>query len=606
MIGERVITVSRGRIPQELFDQVAAQSDIVDVISDYVQLSKAGKNYKGLCPFHGENTPSFVVSPDKGIYKCFGCGEGGNVISFVSQLEAISYPQAILKLAKRAGIQTDFVANFDDQNQEGKYKSEYDLLEFSKGFYHYYLNHTKEGKVAQDYLSQRGLSKEMIEKFEIGLSPSYSDALVKTLTNNQFSSDQALQLGLLNEHNGQYYDRFKSRIMFPIFNKVGKVVGFSGRVFLDGDTNLGKYVNSPESPLFQKGKLIYNFHEAKLAIRRQNRVVLFEGFLDVISAVEAGILESVATMGTAFTEDHGRELRRLTDQVIICFDGDKAGLAAANKAIPILLSQNFSVSVVEIPNKMDPDDFIKSKGKEAFIKLIDQAIPAIDYQYRYLKRQFNLEFMSHRDQFKRQIYHFAYTLQSVTLQELVLKKLAQDIAIGEQSILQEFASGKSQVYKNTNINNNKKEISQMSSKHLRDTKYDRSEKMLIHYMLKERRVALQVEKELNGYLNDPTRRNIVLYILDYYTIHETMNLQYFLNWIDEALVKPITDIIFECENLPSLNNDNVIRDLIAVVKEYVYRAQMDELKKQISEATLDHEKLELLGKVNQLKQQFGK
>lgn len=601
-----MITVSRGRIPQELFDQVAAQSDIVDVISDYVQLSKAGKNYKGLCPFHGENTPSFVVSPDKGIYKCFGCGEGGNVISFVSQLEAISYPQAILKLAKRAGIQTDFVANFDDQNQEGKYKSEYDLLEFSKGFYHYYLNHTKEGKVAQDYLSQRGLSKEMIEKFEIGLSPSYSDALVKTLTNNQFSSDQALQLGLLNEHNGQYYDRFKSRIMFPIFNKVGKVVGFSGRVFLDGDTNLGKYVNSPESPLFQKGKLIYNFHEAKLAIRRQNRVVLFEGFLDVISAVEAGILESVATMGTAFTEDHGRELRRLTDQVIICFDGDKAGLAAANKAIPILLSQNFSVSVVEIPNKMDPDDFIKSKGKEAFIKLIDQAIPAIDYQYRYLKRQFNLEFMSHRDQFKRQIYHFAYTLQSVTLQELVLKKLAQDIAIGEQSILQEFASGKSQVYKNTNINNNKKEISQMSSKHLRDTKYDRSEKMLIHYMLKERRVALQVEKELNGYLNDPTRRNIVLYILDYYTIHETMNLQYFLNWIDEALVKPITDIIFECENLPSLNNDNVIRDLIAVVKEYVYRAQMDELKKQISESTLDHEKLELLGKVNQLKQQFGK
>lgn len=606
MIGERVITVSRGRIPQELFDQVAAQSDIVDVISDYVQLSKAGKNYKGLCPFHGENTPSFVVSPDKGIYKCFGCGEGGNVISFVSQLEAISYPQAILKLAKRAGIQTDFVANFDDQNQEGKYKSEYDLLEFSKGFYHYYLNHTKEGKVAQDYLSQRGLSKEMIEKFEIGLSPSYSDALVKTLTNNQFSLDQALQLGLLNEHNGQYYDRFKSRIMFPILNKVGKVVGFSGRVFLEGDTNLGKYVNSPESPLFQKGKLIYNFHEAKLAIRRQNRVVLFEGFLDVISAVEAGVLESVATMGTAFTEDHGRELRRLTDQVVICFDGDKAGLAAANKAIPILLSQNFSVSVVEIPNKMDPDDFIKSKGKEAFIKLIDQAIPAIDYQYRYLKRQFNLEFMSHRDQFKRQIYHFAYTLQSVTLQELVLKKLAQDIAIGEQSILQEFASGKSQVYKNTNINNNKKEISQMSSKHLRDTKYDRSEKMLIHYMLKERRVALQVEKELNGYLNDPTRRNIVLYILDYYTTHETMNLQYFLNWIDEALVKPITDIIFECENLPSLSNDNVTRDLIAVVKEYVYRAQMDQLKKQISEATLDHEKLELLGKVNQLKQQFGK
>ena len=598
--------MGKGRIPQELFDEVVEKSDIVDVISDYVQLSKAGKNYKGLCPFHGENTPSFVVSPDKGIYKCFGCGEGGNVVSFVSSLEAISYPQAILKLAKRAGIETNNVLPSDESIQDAKFKNEFDILEFSKGFYHYYLNHTKEGKVALAYLHDRGMSDETIAKFGIGLAPSYSDALDKTLANNRYSLDVAMKLGLLNEHNGQYYDRFKSRIMFPIFDKIGHVVGFSGRVFLEGDTHLGKYVNSPESPIFQKGKLIYHLNDAKLAIRRHNRVLLFEGFLDVISAVEAGFVESVATMGTALTEDHSRELRRLTDQIILCFDGDKAGLAAANKAIPILMAQNFSVSVVEIPNKMDPDEFIKTHGKEAFSKLIDQAIPAIDYQYRYIKRQFNLEFVSHREQFKRQIYHFAYTLQSHTLQELILKKLAYDISIGEQSILQEFNSSKSQVYKNANINNNKNENLQIHSRQVRDTKYERSEKMLIHYMLKERRVALQVEKELNGYLNDPTRRNIVLYILDYYTTHETMNLQYFLNWIDEALVKPITDIIFECESLPPLGSDEVIYDLISVVKEYVYRAQMERLKKQISEATLDHEKLELLGKVNQLKQQFGK
>ena len=598
--------MGRGRIPQELFDQVIQKSDVVDVISDYVQLSKAGKNYKGLCPFHGENTPSFVVSPDKGIYKCFGCGEGGNVVSFVSSIEAISYPQAVLKLAKRAGIETDIVLQSDESIQDAKFKNEFDILEFAKGFYHYYLNHTKEGKMALAYLHDRGMSDETIAKFGIGLAPSYSDALVKTLANNRYSLEVAVNLGLLNEHQGQYYDRFKSRIMFPIFDKVGHVVGFSGRVFLEGDTNLGKYVNSPESAIFQKGKLIYHLNDAKLAIRRHNRVLLFEGFLDVISAVEAGFVESVATMGTALTEDHSRELRRLTDQIILCFDGDKAGLAAANKAIPILMAQNFSISVVEIPNKMDPDEFIKTYGKEAFSKLIDQAIPAIDYQYRYIKRQFNLEFVSHREQFKRQIYHFAYTLQSHTLQELILKKLAYDISIGEQSILQEFNSSKSQVYKNSNMNNNKNGNRQIHARQLRDTKYERSEKMLIHYMLKERRVALQVEKELNGYLNDPIRRNIVLYILDYYTTHETMNLQYFLNWIDEALVKPITDIIFECESLPPLSSEEVIHDLISVVKEYVYKVQMEQLKKQISEATLDHEKLELLGKVNQLKQQFGK
>ena len=241
--------------------------------------------------------PPFVVSPDKGIYKCFGCGEGGNVVSFVSSLEAISYPQAILKLAKRAGIETNIVLPSDESIQDAKFKNEFDILEFAKGFYHYYLNHTKEGKVALDYLHNRGMSDETIAKFGIGLAPSYSDALVKTLANNRYSLDVAMKLGLLNEHNGQYYDRFKSRIMFPIFDKIGHVVGFSGRVFLEEDTHLGKYVNSPESPIFQKGKLIYHLNDAKLAIRRHNRVLLFEGFLDVISAVEAGFVESVATMG---------------------------------------------------------------------------------------------------------------------------------------------------------------------------------------------------------------------------------------------------------------------------------------------------------------------
>ena len=350
----------------------------------------------------------------------FGCGKGET--SFRSSLHlAISYPQAILKLAKRAGIETNIVLPSDESIQDAKFKNEFDILEFAKGFYHYYLNHTKEGKVALDYLHNRGMSDETIASLESGLAaPSYSDALVKTLANNRYSLDVAMKLGLLNEHNGQY-DRFKSRIMFPIFDKIGHVVGFSGRVFLEGDTHLGKYVNSPESPIFQKGKLIYHLNDAKLAIRRHNRVLLFEGFLDVISAVEAGFVESVATMGTALTEDHSRELRRLTDQIILCFDGDKAGLAAANKAIPILMAQNFSVSVVEIPNKMDPDEFIKTHGKEAFSKLIDQAIPAVDYQYRYIKRQFNLEFVAIESNLKRQIYHFAYTLQSHTLQELILK-----------------------------------------------------------------------------------------------------------------------------------------------------------------------------------------
>lgn len=600
--------MSKGPIPQEVFEQVLLQTDIVDVISDYVQLTKAGKNFKGLCPFHGENTPSFVVSPDKGIFKCFGCGQGGNAISFISQLESISYVQAIAKLARRSGLELKELPRINEDQGRSQHQNEYEIMQFVKGFYHYYLMHTKEGKVALDYLKRRGMTQDSIEKFSIGLAPSHSDALVKSLTNNNYPLPVATQVGVLNEHNGKHYDRFKSRIMFSITDEFGKVVGFSGRAYLEGTDQLGKYINSPETPLFQKSKLIYHLDEAKLAIRRHNRALLFEGFLDVISAVEAGFTESVATMGTALTEDHGRQLRRLTDQIVLCYDGDKAGLAAANKAISLLRNQNFMVNVIEIPSSMDPDEFIKTYGKEAFKKLIDEAIPATDYQYYYIKKQFNLNFVTHQEQFKQQVYELINTLRSVTLQELLLKKLAQDISIGEQSIFQEFRNKKNQVYKNTNINNNinnnKNDNLQHQTKKIADTKYDRSEKMLINYMLKDRRVALMVEEKLNGYLNDSTRRHIALYILDYYATHESMNLHYFLNWINEDLVKPITDIIFECESLPNLANDVVIEDLIAVVKKYVYKMKIEELKKQISETISDYEKLELLGKVNQLKQQI--
>jgi len=598
--------MNRGRIPQETFDKVLSETDIVDIVSDYVQLTKAGKNYKGLCPFHGENTPSFIVSPDKGIYKCFGCGQGGNVISFVSQLESLSYPQAIIKLAKRAGLETNDLPQLDEEKHEIQHKNEYDILAFVKGFYHYYLMHTKEGKSALAYLEKRGMSLESIEAFGVGLAPSFSDALVKTLTNNHYPLELGTKLGVLNEHNGKYYDRFKSRIMFPITDEFGKVVGFSGRAYLEGDDSLGKYVNSPETPLFQKSKLIYHLAEAKLAIRRYNRVLLFEGFLDVISAVEAGFTESVASMGTSFTEEHGRKLRRLTDQIILCYDGDKAGMDAANKTITMLIAQGFKVNVIELPSNMDPDEFIKTYGKEAFAKLISQGIPAIDFQYRYLKRQFNLEFVAHREQFKKLIFQLTHTVASSSLQELLLKKLAQDISIGEIGIIKEFENEKSQVYKNAKNNNNNNENANYQVIKTTETKYARSEKMLIHYMLKDRKVALKVEEELNGYLNDSVRRNIALYILDYYATHETMNLQYFLNWIDEDLVKPITDIIFECDALPTLSNDDVIEDLIAVVKKYVYKIKIEELKKQISETVSDFEKLKLLKKVNELKQQIDR
>lgn len=596
--------MSNTRIPQEVFDQVLSKTSIVDVVGEYVQLTKAGRNYKGLCPFHGENTPSFVVSPDKGIYKCFGCGMGGNAISFVSQLEAISFPQAIARLASRAGIQLENLpVEAGTPVANSPMQKAYEVLEFSQGFFHYFLLHAKEAKPAREYLAGRGLTDDVIKTFQIGLSPSQNDILAKTLTQNELPLEMGVAAGLLNEHNGRFYDRFKSRIMFPVKDPNGKTVGFSGRAFLEGDDQMGKYVNSPETELFVKNKLIYNFHEARLAIRRQNRVLLFEGFLDVISAVKAGFLESVATMGTSLTENHVSLLRRVTDQVTICYDGDKAGNMAANKAIALLKGKQFNINVVEFPQGMDPDDYIKTHGEEAFGQLVNQAVPAIDYQYRYEKRQFNLEFITHREQFKVQVFALARSLETATLQELLIKKLAADIKVGEAGILKEFQNANPKMYKNASFNNNKNEMLLAMPQTLGSSRFEKSEKELIYYMLKDRAVALKVDKELNGSFHNPIRRNIAQYILDYYTTQETINLQYFLNWLDEEMVKVLTDILFECESLPSVPADGVIEDLIAVVKKYVYKVQNEQLKRQLAEAVTDQEKMELLGKLNQLKQQ---
>jgi len=596
--------MSSTRIPQEVFDQVLSKTSIVDIVGEYVKLTKAGRNYKGLCPFHGENTPSFVVSPDKGIYKCFGCGMGGNAISFVSQLEAISFPQALARLATRAGIHLENLpVEAGAPKPDSPMQKAYEVLEFSQGFFHYFLRHAKEAEQAREYLLGRGLTDEVIQTFQIGLAPNHNDALAKTIAQNELPLEMGVATGLLNEHNGRHYDRFKSRIMFPIKDPNGKTVGFSGRAFLEGDDGMGKYINSPETELFVKNKLIYNFHEARLAIRRQNRVLLFEGFLDVIAAVKAGFLESVATMGTALTENHVSLLRRVTDQVIICYDGDKAGNIAANKAIALLTAKQFKVNVVDFPQGMDPDDYIKAHGEEAFGQLVSQAVPAVDYQYRYEKRQLNLEFITHQEQFKHQVFALAKTLETATLQELLLKKLAADIQVNEASILKEFQNANPKMYKNASFNNNKNEILSVQPQTLGNSRFEKAEKMLIYYMLKDRAVALKVDKELNGSFHNPIRRNIAQYILDYYTTQESINLEYFLMWLDEEMVKTVTDILFECESLPEIPADGVIEDYISNVKKYVYKVRSEQLKRQLAVAATDEEKMELLGKLNQLKQQ---
>ena len=327
---------------KQLADNIRARVSVVDVVGRYVQLSKSGNNHKGLCPFHHEATPSFLVSEDKGIYKCFGCGEGGDAISFLSKMEGISYGEALGRLAENVGVDQKILRQLQRNNARDNFEKEFEILKFAQGFYQYYLLNTEEGKMALDYLASRGITKDVIQQFGIGLAPLDGSLLIKALESNSFSFEVAKNAGLIGQgERGDYYSQFKSRVMFQVTNEQGNVVGFSGRTYLSGDVSHAKYVNSPESRVFQKSQIVYHLHEAKKMARTTGKLLLFEGFLDVIAAHKAGFAESVATMGTAITTSHAKILSRHVRTVILVFDGDKAGLAATAKAIPILFAAGY-------------------------------------------------------------------------------------------------------------------------------------------------------------------------------------------------------------------------------------------------------------------------
>ncbi len=364
------------QIPREVIDEIRARNDIADVIGSYLSLKNAGSRFKALCPFHKEKTPSFTVSPDRQIYHCFGCDAGGDVIRFVQEYEKVDFMVALQMLADRAGMELSF------EEGDGKRSNKRELFQIHEGvsqLYHRILLEHPEGEAGRAYLEARSLKPETVEAFRIGFAPNRFDALEKWAQKKKISFDLMEQAGLMaRSERGSTYDRFRKRLMFPILDEAGRTIGFSGRLIDPADRG-GKYVNSPETPLFRKSRVLFGIDKARRAMADQRTAIVVEGQLDAIRCHEAGITNTVASQGTALTSDHARMIRRYADEVILVLDADAAGQKAALRSSEAFIAEELSVRVASLPDGEDPDSLILKQGPEALLACTTSAVSALDF-----------------------------------------------------------------------------------------------------------------------------------------------------------------------------------------------------------------------------------
>ncbi|MCZ6906171.1 MAG: DNA primase [Deltaproteobacteria bacterium] len=420
-------------ISDEKIREIRERASIVEVISDYLTLKKVGSNYLGLCPFHAEKTPSFTSNEEKGIFHCFGCGAGGNVFNFLMQYDHLNFPEAVERVGRRYGIVIQRVegslARREGERKEGLYRlNEWAAAYFQKALY----KHPERDRVAR-YLKARGVEEQIARRFALGYAPSGGYRLASSVQKEGLSMSDAVRLGLLSDKGqGRYGERFFGRLMFPIMDPAGKVVGFGGRVI---DEGLPKYLNSAETPLFHKSAQVYGLFQAKESIRAVDRVVVVEGYLDVLALAQSGISYAVATLGTSLTPDHVRILRRYTKNVIALFDGDEAGRKAAARSFEIFVEGGLLGQAAFLPDGEDPDSFVRSRGKESLEAVIDQAIPLADYFLTWLEGQYGKS-LEDKSRIAQEISRVLTKVRNPFEVDLLIRRAADLLGIREELLRQ--------------------------------------------------------------------------------------------------------------------------------------------------------------------------
>lgn len=567
------------KLDNNILNEIRSSLDIVDVISSYLPLQSKGKNYFGVCPFHDDHSPSMSVSKEKQIYTCFSCGATGNVFKFIQDYENISFSEAIKKCADMAGI----VVNIGQVKKSNKFQDLLDIYALSQKFYQNNIN-TELGKKAKQYLYDRDLDDKIIKEFGIGLSLKDKDLLTKLLKSKKYSDETLIRSGLVNENNYELNDVYRNRIMFPLYDLSGSVIGYNGRVY-NGELE-NKYINSKETDIFKKRELLYNYHRAKEESRIKHQVIVMEGPMDVIRAYKIGIKNCVATLGTAFSKEHALILRKLSNNIILCFDGDSAGLKATNSAILELEALGITPKIVRLENNSDPDEYIIKNGKDAFLSKINNPLSLMEFKESLLKLEYNLNNTEDLAKYVNNMILEIDKIDDDILKEVSINKLSEETKLDVDLIKSKLTKKEKVVIK--------------KSKKIKTDKYTKSQQYLIYYMLISKDVIKMYEKKIT-HMPIEKYRHLAFQIDYFYKENGYINYADLINYLndDEESIKTLGEII-SLELNETVNFDQ-IDDYLTNIKQYNEKEQINIYKNKLKEERDYKKKLELANKTLEIK-----
>jgi DNA primase len=539
------------RIPQDKIEEVREATDIIDLISGYTSLRKRGKNFVGLCPFHSEKTPSFTVSAEKQVYHCFGCGVGGNVFTFVMEHEKVSFGEAIRVLAERAGIALP-APSPEAEALASEVEALYEALRLAARFFFDNLVGTAEGKFALDHFHERGFTEETIRKFGLGYSPRAWDALVQFAQREGITEDRLEKVGLVRKRDdGSLYDYFRGRAMFPIFSASGRVIGFGARKLYEDD-QLGKYINSPETSIYNKSRILYGIFQAKNSIIDQNQAILVEGYTDLISIFQSGMMNVVASSGTALTEEQIRLIGRYTKNVALVYDADSAGSSAMMRGLDLVIDGGLDVKIVELPQGYDPDSFVRKFGGEEFRSLVQQAVSFIDYKARAFQREGKFETPEGQAEAVRSIVQTIARMKDELKQNFYLKHVAERYGVYESILHRELErwrpkeSGRVRAFEGSPQRVPVYEAPLADVTPRKIPPISAAERDLLKLMLEENGALIEeIFKHLNMEdFQDPRIRDLVGRILSHYQKSHSLDVNELINATGDVELKSIiTDLL---------------------------------------------------------------
>lgn len=549
-----------------LSNLIRSKTDIVDIIGERIPLVKRGKNFFGVCPFHDDTNPSMSVSREKQIFTCFTCHHTGNVFTFLMDYDKMSFNEALKYLGDRVGVETKGISVKAKDNKFSKF---YEIYDFTTKYYQNNLLSSFGGN-ARSYLEKRGIDKETIKKFSIGLSLPNNNDLTELLVKKKYNIEDLNKIGLSNNQ----FDIYKDRIMFPLFDIAGRVVGFSGRIYDNKDES--KYINTKETPIFIKGEQLYNYHIAKEEVRNSKYLIIMEGFMDVIRASTIGLSNVVALMGTALTHEQMKLIKRLSNNIVLCLDGDKPGQNASYKIGEEFLKEGIEVKVVSLPNDDDPDSFILKEGKDRFLSYIESAVNYNDFKINAMRKDVDFNSDIEKSNYINKVIEEIINIDDEIRIEIILKKLAKEFDLEYNTLGKRFKE-----LKKKNSDNVKQTVKVEPVKTTRKDKYNQAIEQVIYYMLTNEWVITEVEKE-RLLLPEEKFRILVQEVIYYYKTYGNINVADFYTYMQDK-----TDLL---ATLNSILNDNyreeVDKDTLylyfGVIREYSRKKEISRLKSKMT------------------------